>query len=91
VIVERLIDVWAAFVTFIAGLLDWIPVPVWFADLPGYVTTVGGYLTGTGVWLPWALLMTVISAWLLALAAALVIRLVRIVASFMTGGGGGAA
>lgn len=66
-------------------------VPSFIADLPGYVATAAGYMVGTGPWIPWALATAVVGAYLACLAAGIALKLARIVASFLTLGGGSAA
>ena len=83
---------WAAsFVAWIGGLVSLPAVPTFLSSLGGYVGTASSYVTGTGVWMPWSLLVTVIGAWAVCLLAALVVKVVRIIASFLTLGGGSAA
>ena len=49
------------------------------------------YTSGLSPWIPWDHFSTVLGLLVAALGAALVIKLVRIVASFATFGGGSAA
>lgn len=91
-IIEWFLQVLGGFVSFVVGLFGFIPdPPAFFTDLPAYVANIAGYMAGTAVWVPWGLTLSVLGLWAAALFAAVTIRLVRIVASFMTGGGGGAA
>lgn len=91
-VVEWLLQALEAVGRFIVGLFDFIPAPpAFFSDLAGHVDVVASYMAGTGVWLPWGLMLSVLALWGASLFAAVTVRFVRIVASFMTGGGGGAA
>lgn len=88
---ERFIDLVAGFLSFVAGLLDFPAVPGVVLSVPGYVSTVGGWMSGTGAWVPWSVVSTMVALWASCLVGAVAIRVVRIVASFLTAGGGGAA
>lgn len=90
-IFEQVIDVIAGFLSFLAGLFDLPEVPAVVANVPTYVASVGSYMTGTGAWVPWSVLTTMLGVVGASFLAALVIRVIRIVASHLTGGGGGAA
>jgi len=72
----------------VAGLVP--PVPSWVTGLPGMISTVVGKLNEGGAWFPVELLAPVLVAVVLTYVAGLAIKLVRIVASFLTLGGGGA-
>lgn len=74
-----------------ASLIDLPRVPDFFGELAGYAATVGGYVASTGAWFPWGLLVAVIAAYGVCLLAGLAVKLARIVASFLTAGGGSAA
>ena len=80
-----------AFVGWLGGLVSLPTPPAFFGTLQGYAVTAGGYVANTGVWMPWTVIATVLGAWVTALAAALIVKIVRIVASFLTAGGGSAA
>jgi uncharacterized membrane protein YccF (DUF307 family) len=55
------------------------------------VGTVMGYASGFGIWLPFGVMASCAAVVVGVLAVGLTIRLVRIVASFLSGGGGSAA
>lgn len=86
-IFDAVVDAVAAFLGFVATLLDFPDVPAVVTDVPGYVATVGGWLTSTGAWVPWPIVATMVSLVSACMVAGLLVRLVRIVASFMTAGG----
>jgi len=84
-----------AIVGAITGFLVWVlslitvPEPPDFLDdAGGYIATVGGFVANTSMWIPWALIAGVIGAWVVAMGAMIAIKGVRIVASFLTLGGG---
>lgn len=88
---KGLLDFWASAVAWIGGLIHLPAVPSFFSDVPGYIATASTYVASTDVWIPWTLLSTVIGAWAVCMGVALTIKLVRIVASFLSAGGGSAA
>lgn len=85
--------------TFVSWLLDTLPT----VDLPGILTgtgpgTVGGFLASLGptassfsVWLPLPALIGALALVLTAVGVSVAIKVTRIVASFLTAGGGSAA
>jgi hypothetical protein len=62
--------------------------PAWWGDLAGYLGTIWGYCDQLGAWIPWSLAGTVVGAILDCLLVAMGIRVVRILLSLFTGGGG---
>ena len=66
------------------------PVPAWVNDGAGMISTVLGYATALGNWVPLPVFGVVVAAVVVCLVAGLAIKLARIVASFVTLGGGGA-
>lgn len=80
--------------SIVTGLLDTLPhvdVPDWLASASEGASTIAGYGAGLGVWIPAPLIMgvvlTLLATWLIGFG----IKAVRIVASFLTLGGGSAA
>lgn len=65
-------------------------VPSWLTSLPGMISTVVGYISIAGAWFPVELLAPVLLLVVGTYAAGVAIKLIRIVASFLTLGGGGA-
>lgn len=82
-------QVFAAVVRAILGLLPVVAVPAWM-DTTGPMATVFGYAASMGVWVPTTLLVTVLAALLAAWLMGFAIKVLRIVASFLTVGGGSA-
>lgn len=91
--------IWDWLMNWVADQVVWLgeqlatmvpPVPSWLAQLPGHISTVTSYFAQAGHWFPVELiapvLVVVVGAWVAGLA----IKLIRIVASFVTLGGGGA-
>lgn len=87
---EALIRFFTGFVNFFVNLLPTSNAPSWMTDASGYLSTVWSYGAGLGAWIPWPIVGTVVSAVLVCVALGFGIKLARIVASFMTFGGGSA-
>lgn len=90
-IVEAVVTVFVGLVNFITGLLPSMDPPAWLSSGDGLMGTVWGYGAGLGAWVPWSLAGTVLASALACAASGFVIKVVRIVASFFTAGGGSAA
>lgn len=90
-VTEALVAVVAAVARFIARLMPSFSAPDWLTvSLPGLLREVGTYVTGVSAWLPIDHAVTVLGFVAGAVAAAVAVRLLRIVASFLTAGGGSA-
>lgn len=90
-VTEWLVGVFSAVLT---ALLDWLPdwdMPAWMTSTDGAMATVFTYAASMGAWFPMGLATTVAVAVLATYAVAFVVKVVRIVASFLTLGGGSAA
>jgi hypothetical protein len=81
----------ASFVGWIGSNLGLPDPPAFLTDLPGYVATASQYVAGTGAWFPWALVITIVGIWATVLLVSLSVKVFRIIASFLTLGGGSAA
>lgn len=90
-IIEGLVSVVVGIIGGIIGLLPDLTPPSWLTNQTGAVGTVMGWFTGLGAWVPLGLVMSVAGSVLACMVIGLVIKLVRIVASFLTAGGGSAA
>lgn len=88
---EPLLALAFAILRGIVGLLPTDDPPEWLDDGAGYVSTVLAKGAGLGAWIPFQLAGTVLAAVLACVAIGFTIKLVRIVASFFTAGGGSAA
>ncbi|MEI8081427.1 MAG: hypothetical protein WCI74_06225 [Actinomycetes bacterium] len=90
-VTEWLMNTFSGTVAWLMMLVTVPAPPSWLADAGGYIATVGTYVTGTGVWIPWALISAVLGGWAVVMVAMVAIKGLRIVASFLTLGGGSAA
>lgn len=90
-VTEAVLGVLASIVAWIGSNLGVPSPPAFLTDLPGYVATAASYLASTGAWFPWSLVLTIATAHAAVLLAALAVKVFRIVASFLTLGGGSAA
>ncbi len=87
---DAIVEALAGLLTWLAGLLPTGSVPAWFASTSASLNTWLGLTAGLGAWMPVGLMLQVFAAFLLSLVAGFAIRLVRIIASFLTAGGGSA-
>ena len=79
------------FVSVVQGLLSLLPhfdPPSWVSDVGTAAGTVAGALSGSSAWLPWNALFVAVGVVMACYVAAGGIRIFRIVASFVTLGGG---
>lgn len=81
------------FLGLVAALLSFLPTnspPEWLTTIGGAVGTVYGYASLMGAWFPVTLVRNVALAVIASILIGFVIKVVRIVASFVTVGGGSA-
>lgn len=81
------------FLGIVAALLSFLPSnepPAWLLTIGGAIGTVYAYAGQMGVWFPVTLVRNVALAVIAAMLAGFVVKMVRIVASFVTVGGGSA-
>lgn len=81
------------FLGIVGSLLSFLPTnapPAWLTSIGGAVGTIYGYSAQMGVWFPVTLVRNVVLATLAAMLTGFVIKVGRIVASFITVGGGSA-
>ena len=90
-VIDAIISVLAGFVAWLVALISVPESPAFLGDLQGYLDTASGYVTGTGQWIPWPIMVGIFAAWGISIVAMVSIKGVRIVASFLTLGGGSAA
>lgn len=84
-----IVNLLATFVGWILSLLpDWSP-PSWLTTLGGFAAQVASSLSGSSAFLPWNLLFIAIALVMGTYLVATAVRGFRIVASFLTFGGGG--
>lgn len=89
-IFELVVDAIVSLVTAVVGLLPDSPPPGWLSNLAGNVETLVGLTAGLGAWAPIGLMFTVSAAVVACMVIGFVVKVVRIVASFITLGGGAA-
>jgi hypothetical protein len=77
--------------TALLGVLPVIAVPSWLSSSSGAVSQVFAAAGSMSVWFPAALVMTILAGVSALWLAAFGVKAARIVASFLTGGGGSAA
>jgi len=87
---EALIRFFTSFVNFFIDLLPTTDAPSWLTSASSYLTVVWSYGAGLGAWIPWPIVGTVVASVLVCVGIGFAIKVARIVASFMTLGGGGA-
>lgn len=90
-IVEGIVKVAVAFFKFVLGLFPTRNPPQWTESLASSLQTVWDAGAGLGAWIPWGNVAAVVQAVIACMITGLLIRLVRIVLSLFTGGGGSAA
>jgi len=90
VIIEWFFAVVASLWESLCAALPAIPVPSWIGSGAGSVASVLGTAAQLGNWVPLPLFGLVVAAVLVCLIGGLAIKVTRIVASFITLGGGGA-
>lgn len=89
-ITEALISVFTTVLGVVLGTVPSLPVPGWLAEGPGFVAAVMGTAGAFSFWVPLRLLGVVVAVIVAALLVGLGVKLARILASFLTLGGGGA-
>jgi len=74
----------------VIGHVPFPSVPSWLSTAGAASSSLASHFAGLGAWLPFPLLTTIAGTWLLVLVASLGLKVARIVASFLTVGGGSA-
>lgn len=87
-VISGFLSVLGTVLTWVLGLLPHFGVPSWFSGLGSAVATVSGALSGTSSWVPWTAVMVGLGVIFAAVGVSVAIRGFRIVASFLTAGGG---
>jgi hypothetical protein len=92
VIVEGIVSVFAGLVGWIVGLFPSGASAAWLSNsVAGAVGTVSDAMAGFGAWVPFGAAGNALQFIVVCLGISFAIKLVRIVASFLTAGGGSAA
>lgn len=89
-VVYYALKVVAGVVSALFSVIPAVPVPSWLSDTSGPVGKVFAFADSLSVWFPVQLALTVLAAYLAIKATAFGIRVVRMVISVFTGGGGSA-
>ena len=92
-IVDAILGLAVSLVEFVLGLFPSVGWPDWItgtsgASVRGMAASLGGSVSGLGMWIPFDVLVIVLQAAQAVLSAALVIRGARFVLSTVTMGGG---
>jgi len=90
-IADAVISVFVWIIKAVVGLLPTGAAPAWLDDGAGYMAEIFGLVSGLGAWVPVSLAVTVVAAVLACVVIGFLIKVIRIVASFLTAGGGSAA
>lgn len=90
-IIEALVRLLVTVVTALLSALPTVPVPAWVGSVTSGIAGLVGYANGLGAWVPMNFVLVVAGSVLACMAIGFAIKLVRIVASFLTAGGGSAA
>lgn len=89
-VTEAVVTVFVGLAGLVVGVFPTAPAPGWLSDGAGYFADVWVIGAGLSAWIPWNLVGVVAAAVLACLMVGLVIKVVRIVASFFLAGGGSA-
>jgi hypothetical protein len=84
-------DALFGFVSFVTNALPSGGPPAWLGDVDGYFAQIWTAGAGLGAWVPWTLVGTIFAAVITSMFAGFTIKVIRVIASFFTGGGGSAA
>ena len=88
-VTDWIIATFASICEAVLAPLPTITLPSWLGDT-GPIATVFGYAGSLGSWIPLGLTVTVLGVLLSVWAVSFVVKIIRIVASFATVGGGSA-
>ena len=90
-IISWIITELTSFVTWVINGIPAPSVPSWMSALDGQIASVVDFINSLGAWVPSTMLVTVITAFVAVFILTIGIRLTRLIASFLTGGGGSVA
>lgn len=90
-ITEVVMGIGSRLIALLAGLFAFPEPPAFVTAIPGYVASAVEYLAGTSAWIPWTVGAAVAAAYAVCMSAGLILKGARIVASFLSFGGGSAA
>jgi hypothetical protein len=86
-ILSALLDVAA----WVVGLFPSVDAPGWLSGLSGPLADVTDHMSGFAVWVPFTAAGNVLVFVMAMVGVALIVKLIRLIVSLFTGGGGGAA
>lgn len=86
-----LINTLAGLVQWVIGLFPTFSTPGFFSQAASAISSIGTQVSSVGAWLPIGLIGAVVTAWAVTFAAGVAIKVIRIIASYFTLGGGSAA
>lgn len=90
-VTDAILRVLGAFLTWIIGLMGTWELPDWLATVITFVAGIVTQAAALGNWIPWQYVGIALALIWTSFLIAFGIRVVRIVASFFTAGGGSAA
>lgn len=90
-IIQLIMGVLDAIVGGIFSIMPDVAVPGWFTGSLDAIGGLFGAATTMGVWIPVPLALAVASILFMAMMGGAIIKLARVIASFVSGGGGSAA
>jgi hypothetical protein len=90
-IVEAFLGLLFGLFSFVGDLMPEMEVPAFVGSIAGLVGTITGAMAPLGMWIPFGAAGTATTAVLVAIGVAVAVKIVRIVLSLFTGGGGSAA
>ena len=91
-ITDAILDLVFVIAGWFIDLTPEFPIPAWMTTtLPGWISTIAGWFSNVAYWLPVGHFSVVLGFAVGLVGLALGVRLVRIVLSFLTAGGGSAA
>lgn len=90
-VTESVIGLVVGFVTWIIETVPAPAVPDWFDDANAGLSSLANVMGSVAVWIPVGLIGLVLTVWVVTWGVAIGIKVVRIIASFLTLGGGSAA
>lgn len=90
-IIDALVTVLASLMGAIGSMFGVLTMPGWWSSVDDGLLSLAGYASGFGAWFPIGSAISALTFVVAVVAIALTIKLIRIVASFFTAGGGSAA
>jgi hypothetical protein len=90
-IIDSIVNIIVSFLSWIIDGLPSTDQPSWFTDALGVAESVFGFANSMSVWFPVNLVLLVVSSLIAVNLVSFGIKIVRIIASYLTLGGGSAA